>query len=159
MLIFGASNEDEEIIAPPPARLWLIFFASPRGVSWWCRVLRPGWRHCYAACWYASEERWVVFNPTRCGIVIRLYGRDEFGAPLAAFLDESVAVLRVASRYERGTPPAMPWCVGQVKALLGIRSWAMTPFGLYRDLRARGAEVVEPPCVAAEPEAAAPSGA
>jgi hypothetical protein len=143
MLIFGASNEDEEIIAPPPARLWLIFFASPRGVS----------------CWYASEERWVVFNPTRCGIVIRLYGRDEFGAPLAAFLDESVAVLRVVSRYERGTPPAMPWCVGQVKALLGIRSWAMTPLGLYRDLRARGAEVVEPPCVAAEPEAAAPSGA
>jgi len=41
-----------------------------------------------------------------------------------------------------GRAPA-PWlvlgnCVGMVKAFLGIRSWAITPYGLYRHLLGTG---------------------
>ena len=145
------------MVTAPPARLWLLFFADPRGVAWWCRILRPGFRHCYAACWYHDAQRWVVFNPTRRGTVIELWAEDQFGRRLAQFLDESSVVLRVASRHERRTAPAMAWCVAEVKALLGVRSAAVTPYRLYRDLLARGAEVVASPCVVAPSDAAAPS--
>jgi hypothetical protein len=68
-------------------------------------------------------------------------------------------VLRVASRRDRLNAPAFGFCGGSMKALLGIRSWALTPRGLYRELLRRGAETVhmEAPCVAAPMEAAAPS--
>lgn len=141
----------------PPARLWLLFFCDPRGVAWWCRILRPGFRHCVAASWYADTERWVVFNPTRCGTVIEVWTAEQFPARLDQYLAESSAVLRVASRHDRRAAPAMAWCVGQVKALLGVRSAALTPWRLYRALLARGAEPVIVPCVVAEPEARAPS--
>lgn len=156
MSIFRPSQVVEKIDTPP-ARLWLVFFSSPRGVAWWCRILRPGFRHVYAASWYADADRWVVFNPTRRGTVIELWSAADFPRRLDQFLAESSAVLRVASRHEREHPPPMPWCVGQVKALLGIRSAALTPWQLYHALRARGAEPVVDPCVAANPDAAAPS--
>lgn len=147
------------MVSEPPARLWLVFFADPRGVAWWCRCLRPGYRHCYAASWYHDADRWIVFHPTRRGHVIECFTAEAFPARLTQFLAESSTVLRVASRHSRWTAPAMAWCVAEIKALLGVRSWAMTPWRLSRDLLARGAEIVapDPPCVAATPEVAAPS--
>jgi hypothetical protein len=65
-----------------------VFFASPRGVAWWCRLLRPGFQHVYAASWYHDTERWVVFNPTRRGTVIELWTADEFPRRLDQFLAE-----------------------------------------------------------------------
>ncbi|MCA1831216.1 MAG: hypothetical protein LC750_00450 [Actinobacteria bacterium] len=139
-------------------RLWLVFFMEPDGPAWWARLLRPGFRHVAAASWYAAEERWVYFNPSRAGTSIQIFTAEQFPPVLTALLDQSTAVLRVASRFERGNAPALAFCVGEVKALLGLCSPALTPFGLYRDLRALGAEVVrEKPCVVPEQGAAAPS--
>lgn len=138
-------------------RLWLVCFCDADSPAWWARVLRPGFRHVFAVSYYADQERWVEFNPSRIGTVIRLWRQDEFGPRLGVLLETSTAVLRVASRADRGNAPPMAWCVGEVKALLGVRCAAVTPWGLYRDLRARGVDVVKAPCVAAPPEAAAPS--
>lgn len=142
-------------------RLWLVFFTEPTGAAWWARVLRPGFRHCYALSWYADQERWVEFNPSRTGTVIRLWREEEIAPRLARLLDEASVVLRVASRSNRLNAPLFAFCTAEVKALLGVRSWAWTPFGLYRVLLRRGAEVVhtKSPCVAADREAAASSGA
>lgn len=138
-IISSSSNEGAKINTP---RRWLVMFAEPRSPAWWARVLRPGFRHCYAVAWYADQECWVEFNPTRVGTVIRLWKKEDFPARLTVMLAESTVVLRVIARADRGNAPAIAFCVGQMKALLGIRSWALTPFGLYRDLRKRGAEVV-----------------
>jgi hypothetical protein len=124
------------------ARLWLVFFTEPDSPAWWARALRPGFRHCFAVSYYADQERWVEFNPSRTGTVIRLWHKDEFGPRLGQLLEGSTAVLRVASRADRCNAPPMAWCVGEVKALLGIRCAALTPWGLYHALLARGAEVV-----------------
>lgn len=141
------------------SRLWLIFFAEPTGPAWWARALRPGFRHCYAVSYYSDQERWVEFNPSRTGTVIRLWREDEFAARLALLLTESSAVLRVASRGDRLAAPPFVFCTGSVKALLGIRSLAFTPYQLYRDLLRRGADVVHSSCVAAPSGAAARSAA
>lgn len=140
-------------------RLWLIFFGDTQRRAWWANVLRPGFRHIVAVSWYAAEERWVYFDPALTGTSIRIFTAEQGPAMIDALLAQSSAVLRVATRRDRGNAPLFAFCVGQIKALLGLRSWAFTPHGLYRDLRARGAEPVYPqaPCVAAPVEAAAPS--
>lgn len=138
-------------------RLWLCFFGDTVGGAWWAHFLRPGFRHIAAASYFADQERWVVFDPSRRRTVIHVLTEDQIGPVLGQMLERSSAVLRVASSAERMNAPALACCTGSIKALLGIRSWALTPFGLYRDLLARGAEVVIPPCVVAEGEARAPS--
>lgn len=144
-------------MSAPPARLWLVFFGDTPRRAWWANVLRPGFRHIAAASWYAETERWVYFDPALRGTVIAVFTREQFPVLLDELLARSSAVLRVASRHGRGAAPAFPWCVGAIKSLLGIRSAALTPWRLHQALLRRGAEPVVSPCVAANPEAAAPS--
>lgn len=155
-IISSSSNEAGKINT---ARLWLVLFCEPRDPAWWARIFRPGFRHVYAVSWYADQERWVEFNPSRYGTVIRIWNNEQFPGVLAQMLEETTVVLRVASRRDRMHTAPFAYCVAAMKALLGVRSWALTPHGLYRDLIARGAETVHAPCVVGEGEAAARSAA
>lgn len=137
-------------------RLWLVFFMEPDGPAWWARALRPGFRHVCAVSKFADAGRWVWFHPARTGTSIQVFTDEQFSPVLADLLARAPAVLRVISRAERGNAPALAFCVGEIKALLGIRSCALTPWQLYWALRDRGAEVVTP-CVVPDPEAAARS--
>ncbi|MDO8596409.1 MAG: hypothetical protein Q7R45_07280 [Sulfuricaulis sp.] len=135
---------------PRPAvvdRLWLIFFRESEYPAWWVwMLLKPGFRHVMAACWYDDAQRWVLFNPTRHGTTIELFESEEFGGRFGYLLKTSSVVLRMRSRLtDRQTTSAWFFCVGAVKALLGIRSRALSPRALMMDLVARGAEIVEAP--------------
>lgn len=152
-LVPAAPREDRPLL-----RTWLVFFSNPSGSAWWTRFMRDGYRHVCAAAWFAHEECWVVFDPTRRGVVIEVWHADEFDARLGDLALRASVVLRVKGQFERKAAPAAFWCVGAVKALLGIRCLALTPFGLCRDLRRRGAEFVDVPCVVTGSDVAASSG-
>lgn len=129
----------------PLPRLWLVFFSDGEGTAWWSRLLRPGFRHVEAAAWFAEQERWVWINPTWRGTAVTLYREREFDARLGHLVTQAAAVLRARSRFARGTTPAAWHCVGAIKALLGLKSCALTPYGLFRHLLDDGAEPVEVP--------------
>lgn len=131
-------------MAPVLQRQWLIFFWDC-GPAWWARAFRPGWRHVTAAAYFAGAERWVYFNPASSGLVFDVQEGEAFQARYEHLMREATAVLRFASVHERGGMPAAFFCVGAVKALLGVRSRALSPAGLYRDLRVRGAKIVKAP--------------
>lgn len=131
--------------ATPLPRLWLVFFSDTDSAWWWTRFFRPGFRHVCAACWYAGADRWVYFNPTRRGLVIDVLTDAEFGPRFQQLIDDSEAIVRVRSAYVRREMPAAFFCVGAIKALLGARGRALTPFGLFRHLLATGAELVPRP--------------
>lgn len=140
----------------PDSRLWLLFFGDTPRRAWWANWLKPGYRHIAAMSYYADTERWVYVDPALHWTVIRVLTQEQAAVQMAALLDQSTAVLRVASRPSRRCAPTFPWCVGQIKALLGVRTAALTPWQLYRALRALGAEPV-PMCVVPDAEAAARS--
>lgn len=124
-------------------RLWLVFFSEAKDEPWWARWLtRPGYRHVAACAWFADQERWVYYNPTRTGTVILLYREDEFGGRFQQLVDSSALVLRVRSTMSRKSTPFGWWCTGAVKALLGVRARALSPHSLARHLLRHGAEVV-----------------
>jgi hypothetical protein len=124
--------------------MWLVFFGSAESEPWWSKLLTPGYRHVAACAWFAEQERWVYYNPTRRGTVILLYRPDEFDARFTQLLASSSLVLRVVARQSRSTTPFGWWCTGAIKALVGVRSRALSPAGLARHLRRHGAEVVAP---------------
>ncbi len=127
----------------PIDRLWLVFFGEAEGAPWWSRFLAPGYRHVSACAWFADQERWVYFNPTRRGTVILLYREDEFGGRFTQLMNSSSCVLRVRAGLARSSTPFGWWCTGAIKALLGVRCRALSPLQLRDHLLRHGAEVVE----------------
>lgn len=134
----------------PVDRLWLVFFGEAEGAPWWSRFLSPGYRHVTACAWYDDQQRWVYFNPTRRGLVILLYREDEFGGRFTQLMNSSSCVLRVTSTQSRSSTPFGWWCTGAVKALLGVRSRALSPRSLRDHLLRHGAEPLHMP--GSEPE-------
>lgn len=132
-------------------RLWLIFFSDGESTPWWSWFAAPGYRHVTACAWFAEQERWVYYNPTRRGTVILLYREDEFGGRFTQLMNSSSCVLRVRSTQSRRSTPFGWWCTGAVKALLGVKARALCPRALRDHLLRHGAEVVHMPGSEVEP--------
>lgn len=103
----------------------------------WLRLLRPGFRHCFAA--VSDEAGWTVLEPLSGRLVV---ARLPVGAgfDLPGFYRR--AGLRVLGPFVAAEPAAriapslMPFtCVSLCRALLGPGApFAVTPFGLFRAL-------------------------
>jgi hypothetical protein len=126
-------------------RLWLVFFSEAKDDPWWSRLLAPGYRHVAACAWFDDQQRWVYYNPTRRGTVILLYREEEFGGRFTQLMNDSSCCLRVRGGLARSATPFGWWCTGAIKALLGVRSRALSVKGLHDHLLRHGAEVVEMP--------------
>jgi hypothetical protein len=101
------------------------------------RVLRRGFRHCFAALRVGDE--WIACDPLKDRIQLALIPRPA-DFDLAAFYASQghrVLVGRTARPPSRGTGvPSLLTCVAIVKRLLGIRApTVITPWQLYRHLR------------------------
>jgi hypothetical protein len=117
----------------PRQRLtWHVAFEWPREAPW---------GHVMAFAYDAAAEVWIVIDP-------HFRWTETFALRRGAEFDRWVA--EVAARAEiwriegRGRGPVgVGWfCVGTVKRLVGVRSGALSPWGLRRDLRRAGARQV-----------------
>jgi hypothetical protein len=103
----------------------------------WLRLLRPGFRHCFAA--LRDEAGWTVLEPLSGRLMVARL-------PVAAGFDlpgfYRRAGLRVLGPFAAGAPaprrlpPLQPFtCVALCRALLGPAApFALTPYGLFRAL-------------------------
>jgi hypothetical protein len=115
--------------------LWIAF--GGEADQPWLRMLRPGFRHCFAA--LADDTGWTVLEPLSGRLLVsRLVVPPEFDLP--GFYRR--AGLAVLGPFRPGAPRASllpdlsPFtCVGLCRALLGDGApLALTPFGLFRSL-------------------------
>ncbi|MBX9700742.1 MAG: hypothetical protein K2X74_14990, partial [Acetobacteraceae bacterium] len=103
----------------------------------WQRLLRPGFRHCFAA--IADDGGWLVLDPLAGRLVAARLDLPP-GYDLPGFYRR--AGLRVIGPFTPAEPrrtwlPALRplSCVGLCRAVLGPGApWAVTPHGLYRAL-------------------------
>jgi hypothetical protein len=109
----------------------------------WLRLLRPGFRHCFAA--LSDPAGWTVLEPLSGRLLVaRLPARPDFDLP--GFYRR--AGLHVLGPFEAGAPrrqalPALlPFtCVALCRALLGPGApFALTPYGLFRALGGEACE-------------------
>ncbi|WP_174890464.1 hypothetical protein [Roseicella sp. DB1501] len=103
----------------------------------WLRLLRPGYRHCFAA--IADASGWTVLDPLSGRLVMaRLDLSPAFDLP--GFYRR--AGFAVAGPFAPGParwrllPPLSPFtCVALCRAVLGADApFALTPWGLFRKL-------------------------
>jgi len=102
----------------------------------WLRLLKPGFRHCFAV--LRPKDGWILYQPLSHGTEI-LPLRLPQGFDLAGWYRQHGFVV-VTTR--RRTPPMRPapWglysCVEAVKRVLGLHcAWVLTPWQLYRFLQ------------------------
>ncbi len=101
----------------------------------WLRLLRPGFRHCFAA--LQDDEGWTVIEPLSGRLMVaRLGAAASFDLP--GFYRR--AGLSVLGPFRPAPPqarlmPSFLTCVGVCRALLGAGApRALTPHGLFRAL-------------------------
>lgn len=109
----------------------LVVFGDSHGhpLGW---MLKPGFRHVFCA--VAARGCWLLIDG-RAGVPdIHYLTTDDFD--LATFYRaKGYAVVETVQRDEPLRVPLVTVnCVGLVKAALCIRSWAVTPWQLYRHL-------------------------
>ena len=115
-------------------RIWVVF--SDRA-DWWClKLLKPGFRHCFAILEHDGGA--IAYDPMlhRTDLVplSSLHGRDV----AAWFAQQGMRVLSVSPRQTpRRLAPIRPYnCVEAVKRLLGLHEhFVFTPWQLYLKLQ------------------------
>jgi hypothetical protein len=131
------------------SRLWTIYFSDGPRRRWWHWLLKPGFRHVSASAVFADRGLWIFVDPTESRLNVEVFSNtdpmtlSELQMRIAKLYLESQAILQIPSRDSDSMPSAIASPVTIIKRVLGIRSSAITPFGLYRALLARGAKVVE----------------
>jgi hypothetical protein len=101
------------------------------------QLLRPGFRHCFAA--LQIGDGWVACDPLKDRIQLALVPRPGDFDLAAFYASQGHRVLVGRTVGERPRAPGLPTlltCVAIVKRLLGIRApTVVTPWQLYRHLR------------------------
>lgn len=116
-------------------RVWIVF--GGRADHGWQRLLRPGFRHCFAA--IEDAQGWIVLDPLSGRLLLAridvppafdlpAFYRRAGLRPLGPFLLDEHAL--------GSSMPALPLnCVSLCRAILGPHApFALTPAGLYRRL-------------------------
>jgi hypothetical protein len=104
----------------------------------WLRLLRRGFRHCFAA--IGDRAGWTVIDPLSGRLVVaRLELAPDYDLP-GFYRRAGFAVLgpfAPGGPRRRRLPPLLPFtCVALCRAALGAGApFALTPYGLYRALK------------------------
>lgn len=118
--------------------LWVVFSGETE-LPWLRRLLRPGFRHCYAL--INDGQRWMTFDPLAHKIELAVHHHAPVGFDLPAWLRQrGLKVLAVAPTNKpevpKPLPPAPFTCVEAMKRLIGLRDWRIwTPYQLYQALK------------------------
>lgn len=122
----------------PPLRHAIVGFgrAMPP-LDWAARRLKPKFQHCFAV--VRTEIAWIAVDPMRHWTFVDWVARWETPPnAICARLNGSGCSASVYLQYpqpaRRWTRPLPYTCVEEVKRVIGLRSWALTPWQLYRDL-------------------------
>jgi hypothetical protein len=112
---------------------WVVFSGQCDDIPW-LRILRPGFRHCYAL--LNDGRHWVCFDPLSNYTDINVHELPAaFDLPLW-LKDHGHTVVK--AKVKRGVKEA-PWmphtCVEAVKRVIGLHArLIITPWQLYRHL-------------------------
>lgn len=122
---------------------WTVAFhrTSP---YWWVRLLAVGrYKHVSAFSYVPQCSMWVYFDVTLAGTKLILLPDSEAATLWIAERTHDADLVQVKSGSRRHPPIAPFYCVSALKSLIGLRSSALLPDGLFRDCVANGAEILD----------------
>lgn len=126
---------------------WIIIFTQENVQNHWLhKILKKPYWHCM--CMRRIGDYVYYANPTVSNIdtkIFDIYSADKFLADLGK--KKNTKILRFNYKFDFNNRIFTLWniaptCVTAVKMFLGIKSFAITPYQLYKDLIKRGAIVL-----------------
>lgn len=123
--------------------VWTVVFVPKEGVDWF-DWLSPKWaRHVLAYGYVIPANAWVVFDPVEEFHQVRIVPDDEMRQWIALIRLAGCKALRIhqgpGGKYNARIGN---WCTQTVARLIGLKSSALRPVALYRDLLRAGAYTV-----------------
>ena len=98
--------------------------------AWYTRWLKPGFIHCLVL--VESKGQWIKIEGQNGMVCIALAG--SFNNVAKHYSNQGATVVVTNVDVNLMFPLVERTCVGLTKAVLGIRSWALTPWQLYQHL-------------------------
>ena len=122
---------------------WILAFSRETSVPWLKR-LPLTYRHVAAFGYVGSGvDAWLFYSWRTDRLQIAAARGDTAVRTLMHAFAKDADLLGIDARREPTLGLRLgAWCVPAVKHLIGLRSRAVTPAGLYRDCLAAGAEVI-----------------
>jgi hypothetical protein len=110
---------------------------SGQSELWWVRILKPGFRHCYAL--IHDGRHWITLDPLSHITEIAVHHHVPADFDLPGWLETRGKKVVAVPENMAPTTPA-PWmlftCVEAVKRVFGIRRrFILTPWQLYKHLK------------------------
>lgn len=103
------------------------------GARWWSRLLKPGFVHCF---FLLQERNWIKIEGRRGSVKLTQLGQEPIDVIASHYREQGATVIETAVSTEAVRLPFVARnCVGLVKAMLGVRSFSLTPWQLYKHLR------------------------
>jgi hypothetical protein len=131
---------DIETLGGHAPTVWYVVFLG-RPVQRWFDHMSPEWcRHVFAFGYVPALDVWVVINPIEARHELSILPDETAETWLTELYMQPVRILKV--RQEEGhwlNARVGNWCTTTIARLVGIRSRAWRPIGLYRDLLKAGA--------------------
>ncbi len=114
------------------SRAYLVF--TDDNQHWMGKILRRGYRHVLTI----SHEGngWVIYDWAGGAPQMNVIAEEDIRNWLGSFENEYIEIEAEQSRPVG--PLMLNNCVGHAKLLLGIRSWAFTPWQLYKQTKKKG---------------------
>lgn len=118
------------------ARAHLVVF-MPQATLWWLRLLKPGFRHCFAIA--LAGPHWVLCDGLSNALCIAVVDHETACRQLAFLCRNGARIVPVEGTptfTARKAPLGLQSCVEIIKRLLGIRRrFVQTPWQLFRHLQ------------------------
>lgn len=122
---------------------WFVMFQPADKRRFWSDWLSPlEFQHVCAFTYSTGGERWVIYDVNRGGTALAAVDDAMLSDWITYMRRKGAKVLQIEADLNAARPP-FPiglWCVTAIRHALGIRSRALRPIGLYRDLRRLGAK-------------------
>jgi len=119
---------------------WHIAFSDVPKPNFIQKILKPGFRHCWAFTFDPHANVWLVYEPAWHNAVFRAIPPDMVNAFIDRARNEGpVLSVEVQSRpIKKGR--IFVTCVSQICHLLGVDLFLATPYQLFCELQKNGAE-------------------
>lgn len=112
----------------------VVFLGSElvEGASWWSRLLKPGFIHCFVL---LQDMHWVKIEGRHGAVRVTQLGEHQSGNVVSHYRAQGAIVVETIVYAKSVRAPFVArTCVGLVKAMLGIKSFSLTPWQLYKHL-------------------------
>lgn len=120
---------------------WLLVFEHETSWRWLNRLIPGRFKHVWAVGYVPQTDLWIFYDVNFRRTVITAVPDDDNAQ---AVIDRMTAGKTVLQMPVLECRPHMIgfWCVPAMKHLIGLRSGALLPAGLYRHCIAAGAKII-----------------